>query len=79
MLTELQKKAAQAIVNIFETGRAEGEYGKVTLLPGDPGHLTYGKSQTTLTRGNLFLLIKAFFNSFLNDRCTLYDGILKDA
>ena len=63
MLTELQKKAAQAIVNIFETGRAEGEYGKVTLLPGDPGHLTYRKSQTTLTSGNLFLLIKAYTES----------------
>ncbi len=60
MLTELQKKAAQAIVNIFETGKAEGEYGKVTLLWGDPGHLTYGRSQTTLASGNLFLLIKAY-------------------
>ncbi len=60
MPTELQKKAAQAIVNIFETGRAQGDYGKVTLLPGDPGHLTYGKSQTTLASGNLFLLIKAY-------------------
>ncbi len=62
MLTELQKKAAQAIVNIFETGRPEGEYGKVTLLPGDPGHLTYGRSQTTLSSGNLYLLIKAYAN-----------------
>lgn len=41
MLTEKQKKAAQAIVNIFETGKVEGDYGKVTLLSGDPGHLTY--------------------------------------
>ncbi|MGD9216576.1 MAG: peptidoglycan-binding protein [Desulfobacteraceae bacterium] len=60
MLTELQKKAAQAIVNIFETGKPQGEYGKVTLLPDDPGHLTYGRSQTTLASGNLFLLIKAY-------------------
>jgi chitosanase len=60
MLTELQKKAAQAIVNIFETGKPEGEYGKVTLLSGDPGHLTYGRSQTTLASGNLYLLIKAY-------------------
>ena len=60
MLTDRQKKAAQVIVNIFETGRAEGHYGQVTLLAGDPGHLTYGRSQTTLASGNLFLLIKAY-------------------
>lgn len=60
MLTELQKKTAQAIVNTFETGHPQGDYGKVTLLPNDPGHLTYGRSQTTLTSGNLHLLIKAY-------------------
>lgn len=60
MLTQLQKKSAQAIVNIFETGRVHGEYGKVTLLAGDTGHLTYGRSQTTLGSGNLHLLIKAY-------------------
>lgn len=60
MLTELQKRTAQAIVNIFETSRPLGEYGRVTLLPGDPGHLTYGRSQTTLASGNLHLLIKAY-------------------
>jgi chitosanase len=60
MLTDLQKRTAQAIVNIFETGRVQGEYGKVTLIPGDPGHLTYGRSQTTLASGNLHLLIKDY-------------------
>ncbi|HET6349518.1 MAG TPA: chitosanase, partial [Candidatus Krumholzibacteria bacterium] len=60
MLTDLQKRTAQAIVNIFETGRARGDYARVTLLPGDPGHLTYGRSQTTLASGNLHLLIKAY-------------------
>jgi chitosanase len=60
MLTELQKKAAQAIVNVFETGRPQGKYGKVTLISGDAGHLTYGRSQTTLASGNLHLLIKAY-------------------
>jgi chitosanase len=59
MLTDLQIKAAQTIVNIFETGKPRGEYGQVTLLPGDSGHLTYGRSQTTLASGNLFLLIKS--------------------
>lgn len=60
MITELQKKAAQAIVNIFETGRPHGDYGQVTLLAGDSGHLTYGRSQTTLASGNLYLLINAY-------------------
>ncbi len=60
MLSELQKQAAQAIVNVFETGRTLGDYARVTLLTGDPGHLTYGRSQTTLASGNLYLLIKAY-------------------
>lgn len=59
-ITDLQKKTAQAIVNVFETSRAQGDYGKVTLLAGDTGHLTYGRSQTTLASGNLHLLIKAY-------------------
>lgn len=60
MVTDLQKKTAQAIVNIFETGRVRGDYGMVTQLEGDRGHLTYGRSQTTLASGNLYLLIKAY-------------------
>jgi chitosanase len=60
MLTDLQKRTAQAVVNIFETGSAQGKYGNVTLIPGDTGHLTYGRSQTTLASGNLYLLIKAY-------------------
>ena len=56
MLTDLQKKTAQAIVQIFETSRVLGNYGQVTLLRGDTGHLTYGKAQTTLGSGNLALL-----------------------
>ena len=51
MLTDLQKRTAQAIVNLFETGQVRGDYGRVTLIPGDPGHLTYGRSQTTLASG----------------------------
>ncbi|PID55742.1 chitosanase [candidate division KSB3 bacterium] len=60
MLTDLQKRAAQAIVNVFETSEPRGNYGKVTILKGDKGHLTYGRSQTTLSSGNLYLLIKAY-------------------
>lgn len=63
MLNETKKRTAQAIVNIFETGSARGEYGQVTLFAGDSGHLTYGRAQTTLASGNLFLLIKAYVAS----------------
>lgn len=57
MITALQKKTAQAIVNIFESGQPQGDYGRVTVLKGDTGHLTYGCRQTTLGSGNLALLI----------------------
>lgn len=60
MVNDLQKRTAQAIVNIFETGRLRGDYGNVTVARGDLGHLTYGRSQTTLASGNLFLLAKAY-------------------
>lgn len=60
MLTSLQKQAAKAIVNAFETGTLQGDYGNVTFLPTDPGGLTYGRSQTTLNSGNLALLIHAY-------------------
>jgi len=59
-MTELQKKTAQAIVNVFETGSARGDYGKITVTKGDSGHLTYGRSQTTLASGNLHVLVKAY-------------------
>ncbi|MGQ9484660.1 MAG: peptidoglycan-binding protein [Desulfosoma sp.] len=60
ILSELQKKAAQAIVNVFETGRPRGDYGKVTYHPKDPGQLTYGRSHTTLASGNLYLLVRDY-------------------
>jgi len=63
LLTDLQKGAVQAIVNIFETGAPLGDYASVTLLEGDTGHLTYGRSQTTLASGNLYLLIKDYVDT----------------
>jgi len=60
MISELQKKAAKAIVNSFETGSLTGDYSNVTFIPSDPGGLTYGRSQTTLNSGNLYLLIAAY-------------------
>lgn len=60
MLTDLQKRTILAVVNVFETGKPLGDYGCVTLLQGDSGHLTYGRSQTTLASGLLHLLVKAY-------------------
>jgi chitosanase len=60
MLDELQTKAAQAIVVQFETGNPRGDYSAVTVIPGDSGHLTYGRLQTTLSTGNLFRLVQRY-------------------
>jgi chitosanase len=59
-LTFTQKRTAEAIVNVFETGRVAGDYGRVTVTPGDAGHLTYGRTQTTLASGGLALLVSDY-------------------
>lgn len=59
-LSALQARAAQAIVNLFETSAVRGDYGMVTVLPGDTGHLTYGRSQTTLSSGLLGELLARY-------------------
>lgn len=58
--TATQASAAKAVVNLFETGQVLGDYGSVTVLPGDTGHLTYGRSQTTLGSGNLAVLVDRY-------------------
>lgn len=60
MLTELSKKTAQAIVQIFETSSIKGDYSCVTVIPGDTGHLSVGKAQTSLSSGNLAILIEQY-------------------
>lgn len=59
-LTPTQAATARAIVNLFETGEVLGDYGSVTLIPGDTGHLTFGRSQTTLGSGNLGKLLQQY-------------------
>jgi chitosanase len=56
----IQKRTAEAIVNIFETSAVRGRYGEITLIPGDTGHLTFGRSQTTLASRNLHKLIARY-------------------
>ncbi len=59
-LTPLQKNTAQAIVNIFETGRPSGDYARVSVLAGDAGHLSYGRSQVSLASGMLGELLTEY-------------------
>jgi chitosanase len=57
-----QQDTARAIVNIFETGRIQGNYAAVGVLPGDTGHLSYGRSQAALGSGTLFQLLNTYCN-----------------
>ncbi len=59
-MTPAAKMAAQACVNISETGRPRGNYTAVAVLKGDAGHLTYGRSQTTLASGGLAELLRRY-------------------
>ena len=59
-MTSLQKEACRAIVNIFETGKVRGDYGAVTVIRGDAGHLSYGRSQVSLGSGNLYRLLDQY-------------------
>lgn len=59
-LTATQARTAKAIVNLFETGHVLGDYGQVTVLKDDPGRLTYGRSQTTITSGKLAELLRQY-------------------
>jgi chitosanase len=60
MLTAIQRTTIKAIVNLFETSQVLGDYGQVTVLTGDTGHLTFGRSQTTLGSGNLHVLLDRY-------------------
>lgn len=60
MLSPLQKKTAQAIVVLFETGDPRGDYSALTVIPGDTGHLSYGRLQVTLGSGNLSALVARY-------------------
>lgn len=60
MLTSTQKRTTEAIINLFETSAVLGDYSRVTLIAGDTGHLTFGRSQTTLGSGNLHKLLQRY-------------------
>jgi chitosanase len=60
MLNATEKLVAQALVNISETGSVRGRYSAIAVIPGDAGHLTYGRSQTTLVSGGLAELVRRY-------------------
>jgi chitosanase len=66
-MNAIQTATAVAIVNVFETGRVRGDYGGIAVIPGDTGHLSYGRSQASLGSGSLFTL--------LSDYCTQRNAV----
>ncbi len=76
MLTLLQESAAMAIVNVFETGAVQGGYGIVTVLPGDTGHLTFGRSQTTLVSQGRAGLLGTLLGEYCNQADARFANLL---
>jgi chitosanase len=61
MLTDQQKRAAQAIVNVFETGVAKGDYSRAVILPDGAG-ISYGRSQATDGGGTLDAIVRRYID-----------------
>jgi chitosanase len=60
-MNALETATVEAIVNVFETGRARrGGYGRVGVMQGDSGHLSYGRSQASLGSGALYDLLTEY-------------------
>ena len=53
---------AQAITNVFETGRPDGDYSALVVLP-DGGGISYGRSQCTEGSGSLDTLIYMYIDA----------------
>src|SRR4029450_4435466 len=61
-LTPAQQTLARRVLNVFETGRADGDYGAIAIFadgPHDIRQITYGRSQTT-EYGNLRDLVQRY-------------------
>ncbi len=49
-LTPEQQRLVRRVLNVFETGRPDGDYGAIAIFadgPHDIRQITYGRSQTT--------------------------------
>lgn len=64
-LSAEQERKAKQVLNILETGTAEGRYDDITILgdgPSDRAQITFGRSQTT-EWGNLRTLIQRYYDA----------------
>lgn len=62
MLTTKQKSTILQVINVFETGKSEGNYSSVVVMKDGTNRsrqITYGRSQTT-EQGNLKTLIEMY-------------------
>lgn len=61
-LSTAQKRIVERVVNVFETGKAEGNYAAIAIFSDGPHNIrqiTYGRSQTT-EYGNLRELVQKY-------------------
>jgi len=61
-LSPEQKRPIEHVVNVFETGTPDGDYGAISIYadgPHDIRQITYGRSQTT-EYGNLRDLVQRY-------------------
>ncbi|HGJ63777.1 TPA: peptidoglycan-binding protein [bacterium] len=64
-LTKNQKSIIERVINAFETGKADGNYGVISIYndgPHDIRQITYGRSQTT-EYGNLRELVRMYVDA----------------
>ncbi len=64
LLAQEQKSIIERVVNAFETGSADGDYGAISIYADGPHNLrqiTYGRSQTT-EYGNLRVLVQKYID-----------------
>src|ERR1700737_2076264 len=64
-LTPQQKRICERVVNVFETGKPDGDYGNISIYsdgPHDIRQITYGRSQTT-EYGHLHELVEMYVNA----------------
>ena len=64
-LSAQQRRLIERVINVFETGSADGDYGMIAIFadgPHDIRQITYGRSQTT-EYGNLRLLVADYVAS----------------
>ncbi|KAL0480717.1 malQ [Acrasis kona] len=74
-LNDDQIRICKQVINVFETGKPEGNYSAVTVMndgPNNTPQVTYGRSQTT-EHSNL----KTLSLNYVNNKNAKYSGELK--